>query len=75
MVEEDKDGEYGGLVGGGSRVSRHLDENGKLTQEFIEELRELKKEELINLEEAIKNARLPTEDTFGIKRRFCSVCE
>jgi hypothetical protein len=27
------------------------------------------------LEEKIKNARVPTEDIFGIKRRFCTVCE
>jgi hypothetical protein len=29
----------------------------------------------MNLEEKIKNSRLPTEDLFGIKRSFCKVCE
>eukprot|EP00347_Sterkiella_histriomuscorum_P005365 403356888 len=70
-IKEDKDGEYGLLS---SKVERFLDDKGKLTQEFKDELREFKEEELINLEESIKNARQPSEDMFGIKRRFCSVC-
>lgn len=32
-------------------------------------------EELLILEESIKNARQPSEDLFGIERRFCNVCE
>jgi hypothetical protein len=29
----------------------------------------------MNLEEKIKNSRLPAEDLFGIKRSLCKVCE
>jgi hypothetical protein len=42
---------------------------------MIDELREFKQDELLSLEEKIKNSRLPSDDLFGIKRRFCTVCE
>jgi hypothetical protein len=46
-----------------------------LTNDFKLELQEFKEEELEKLELSLKNARLPTEDIFGVKRRFCKVCE
>lgn len=72
-LKEDKDGEEYGLLS--TKVDRAIDEFGFLTAEFKNELREFKEEELIKLEESIKNARKPSEDIFGIKRRFCTVCE
>ena len=42
---------------------------------MMDDLKEFKVEELRTLEEKVKNARLPTEDLFGISRRFCTVCE
>ena len=72
-IKEDKDGEkYGSLS---LRGAASLDEYGRLSQVFKDELKELKEEELMRLEEAIKNARQPTPDIFGIQRRFCNVCE
>lgn len=73
-IKEDKDGEYARFIAPGS-ISKHVDDMGHLTKGMIDELREIKYVELINLEEKIKNARLPTEDIFGIKRRFCKICE
>ena len=66
---EDKDGEFTALTL--NKPVYQVEENGQLSQALMDELRELKREELLNLEERIKNARLPTEDLFGIKRRFC----
>ena len=71
---EDEDGDqYGKLTM--KDHSNLLDNEGKLTPYFKDILRDLKEEELENLEELIANARIPTEDIFGIKRRFCNVCE
>jgi hypothetical protein len=52
-----------------------MDENGQLSKALMADLKDLKYNELLNLEEKIKNSRLPTEDLFGIKRRLCTVCE
>ena len=42
---------------------------------MIDDIREAKYEQLMELEERLRVSRLPYEDLFGIKRRFCSVCE
>jgi hypothetical protein len=42
---------------------------------LLADLKDFKYYELMNLEEKIKNSRLPTEDLFGIKRSLCKVCE
>lgn len=74
-LQEDKDGEFSHFGSNGNQNSRVFDERGRLTEAAKSELREFKYNELLNLEEKIKNSRLPTEDFFGIKRRFCQVCE
>lgn len=71
-IKEDKHGDYH-LIS--TKLDRALDEHGFLTQEFKDELRDFKEDELLRLEEAIKNARPPADDIFGVKRRFCTVCE
>ncbi|CDW75782.1 UNKNOWN [Stylonychia lemnae] len=71
-IQEDKDGEYEMIS---KKIDRRLDQKGKLTQEVMEELLEFKEQTLWELEEQIQNARQPSEDLFGIKRRFCTVCE
>jgi hypothetical protein len=73
-LKEDKEGEFSHF-GTSSQNMRMVDERGRLTDAALNELREFKYNELLNLEEKIKNSRLPTEDLFGIKRRFCQVCE
>jgi hypothetical protein len=74
-IKEDKDGEYAKIIVATAGGTKHLDAHGNLAKTLIDDLREFKHEELQNLEEAVKNARPPTEDLFGIKRRFCLVCE
>ena len=73
-LKEDKDGEYSNFVVA-KDLSNAVDENGRITKNMMDDLREFKRDELMNLEENINNARLPTPDMFGIKRRFCKVCE
>ena len=66
-LAEDKDGEnYGSLSGMGTAGGLTLDRLGRLTQNFKEELELVKEEEMEKFEEAVKNARQPTEDLFGI---------
>lgn len=72
-LKEDKEGQFSSIVKPSDEL--HMDEDGNISKALIDDLREFKAEELLNLEESIKNARLPTEDLFGIKRRFCKVCE
>lgn len=72
-LEDDREGNYELIQKASDKQG--LDATGKLTQEFIDDLREFKEEEMLRLEESIKNARQPSEDMFGIKRRFCRVCE
>lgn len=72
-IREDKGGEQYGLIS--TLAENGIDEHGRLTKEMRDELSIFKEEELARLEESIKNARPATEDIFGIKRRFCSVCE
>jgi hypothetical protein len=52
-----------------------MDENGYISKGMIDDIREAKYEQLLELEEKLKTSRLPFEDLFGIKRRVCSVCE
>lgn len=73
-IKEDQEGEYSGLFGQRGGPGR-IDEEGNLGSTLIDDLREFKQDELMRLEEAILNARQPTEDLFGIKRRFCKVCQ
>ena len=72
-LKEDKDGEYSQFIVAGQ--DRYMNENGQLTQALLADLKDFKQTELMNLEEKIKNSRLPTEDLFGIKRSLCKVCE
>lgn len=72
-LKEDKDGEYSQFIVAGQ--DRYMNENGQLTQALLADLKDFKQTELINLEEKIKNSRLPAEDLFGIKRSLCKVCE
>ncbi len=74
-IEEDKSGEYASIINKKRLEGTGVDEKGNLSKGLLDDLRDFKQDELLNLEEAIKNARLPTEDIFGIRRRFCTVCE
>lgn len=53
----------------------YLTNDGKLTEGFVDELADIKKEQLKLLETSVNNATPTQADCFGIKRRFCSVCE
>jgi hypothetical protein len=52
-----------------------MDENGLISKGMIDDIREAKYEQLLELEEKLRSSRLPYEDLFGIKRRTCTVCE
>lgn len=73
-INEDKDGNYDSIITEKIKKS-HLDDNGLLSRDMLNDLKEFKHEVLLNLEETLKNTRVPTEDIFGVKRRFCQVCE
>ena len=73
-LKEDNEGIFSHF-GTGTNNGRLLDEKGRLTEAALRDLKDFKFNELLNLEEKIKNSRLPTDDLFGIKRRFCQVCE
>ena len=57
------------------RVGYYLDEKNQMTEEFKNEMRIKSAEEIYKLESTIRNARPPMKDYFGIKRRFCTICE
>ena len=58
-----------------SQVGAFLTEDGQLTQAFRSELKNISAAHLKALETKMETTRVPTADTFGIKRRFCTVCE
>jgi len=72
-IREDKEGNFSSFVV--ANQDKYMDEHGHLSKALMADLKDLKYNELLNLEEKIKNSRLPTEDLFGIKRRLCTVCE
>lgn len=72
-LKEDKDGKFSQFAVAGH--DKYMTENGQLTQALLADLKDFKYNELLNLEEKLKNSRLPSEDLFGIKRGLCKVCE
>jgi hypothetical protein len=72
-LKEDRDGQYTLFVKEGQ--SRYLDENGFISKAMIDDIREAKYEQLMELEERLRVSRLPYEDLFGIRRGNCTVCE
>ena len=75
MITDLREGEggYKGLLD--ERANLHVTKDGALTEKFRTELRQTINEESILLEAKIKKARPADQDLFGIKRRFCEVCE
>lgn len=55
-------------------VCRYLTDEGKLTEEFRNELRITGARECKEMEKRIENVTLPGPDFFGIKRKSCKVC-
>lgn len=75
-IDGDKEGQYDSIVAEKKkRTQNMIDEFGNLSRDMLDDLKEFKHDLLVNLEENLKNARVPTEDIFGIKRRLCQVCE
>lgn len=74
MIEDFKEGEgHVGFLDYSSNL--HVTKDGQLTDNFRKDLRKSMDEEAERLEEKIKSARPADRDLFGIKRRFCEVCE
>jgi hypothetical protein len=70
-IKDDKTGEYTVIQ---ANKDRSIDEYGNLSKAILDDLREFKQEELLNLEESIKNARLPTEDSFWHSSAVSVLC-
>ena len=76
LIDEQNDagaGEGGGLMP--RDAGTYVNADGTLTEVFKAELRQLQADELADLEDKIRDARPAATDVFGIKRRFCGVCE
>jgi hypothetical protein len=69
-IRDDKDGTFKNIV----PVEQGFDD-GRVAQTVLDDLRDFKTRQLLEFEDNMKNARLPTEDLFGVKRHFCTVCE
>ena len=73
MVEDQSEGIGGvGLLGAGG--SAFVPGSYALSENFKGQLRQVQDEELRLFEQKLKNARPADLDLFGIKRRYCEVC-
>ena len=72
-LKEDREGQFSKFVQGVDH--QYVDNTGVLSKAMLDEIRDIKQQELHDLEEKLLNSRIPAEDLFGIKRRMCTVCE